>query len=360
MGGKVDKISLALLSDMENGNIPANTRLPSEHELCARFNVSRNTVRKAIELLAARGNVILNKNRGTFATSKPLGKSSLSTISVMLPGGFEFKKDIQDMIFHKDYASGIFIQDSFKWDASSEEKFLRQVLDQRHLALLAFCTPLSNTNEKTIEELAGAGIRVVHMEYYNTSLPKGSCCVPDYLRAGREAAQHLMQSGYGNLYFCGYQTEAPSEFLLSQGFFETMSEYGRGIAEKMDLLTAVRDSNYFHIKDYGSNPHIEEDPKAFFGKLGQRPGIFCGTKTRAAKLLRILKENNIRVPEDVGVIAAEMLYEYKESDRSMDYVYFDRLDMFKTAIDEVTKFHFKEIRELGIPHIRINGTSRPQ
>ncbi len=360
MGTKADKISMELLSDIENGKIPINTRLPTEYELCDRFNASRNTVRKAIEWLAAEGNVKLKKNCGAVAASKPKDKSWLNTISVMLPGKFEFVKNIQDMIFHKDYATGMFFQDAFNWDTVNEEKFLRQVLNQRHRSLLAFCTPHKNSaNEKILDELVKAGIRVVHIDFYNASLPKGNYCVPDYVRAGRTAATHLMLSGYEKLYYCGYESPAsPPELLLSKGFFETLSDLGRGDSEKRDLFTVKDGANYFQLREYGHSPQLEDDPEKFIKKLGPKSGVFCGTKTRALKLLGLLKENNIRVPEDVGVIGAEMLYEYQEEDRKIDYVSFDRMDMFKSVIDEVTKFHFKEMHVLNAPQVIINGTSK--
>ncbi len=360
MGTKADKISMELLSDIQDGRIPLNSRLPTEHELCERFNASRNTVRKAIEWLASEGNVKMKKNCGAFAAAKPKDRSWLNTISVMLPGKFEFMKDIQDMIFRKDFASGIFFQDAFNWDTANEEKFLRQVLNQRHRALLAFCTPLNNSNEKTLDELIKAGIRVVHMDYYSTSLPKGNYYVPDYVRAGRAAATHLMLSGYRKLYFCGYESSAPSEALLSKGFFETLSDLGRGTAEKRDLSTSDDGANYFQLREYGHNTQIEDNPAQFIKKLGPKCGIFCGTKARAAKLLGILKTNKVRVPDDIGVIGVEMLHEYQEDDRSVDYFTFDRMNMFQTAVDEVTNFHFKELHELSAPQMISNGTSKTQ
>lgn len=359
MGAKADKISMELLSDIQNGKIPLNTRLPTEYELCERFKVSRNTVRKAVEWLAAEGNVKLKKNCGAVVVSNPKDKSWLNTISVMLPGKFEFVKNIQDMIFQKDYATGMFFQDAFEWDTASEEKFLRQVLNQRHRALLAFCTPLdNNANEKILDELVKEGIRVVHMDFYSASMPKGNYCLPDYVRAGRTAATHLMLAGYEKLYFCGYETTAPSEMLLLKGFLETLSDMGRGIVDKRDLFTYSDHANYFQLREYGHSLQIENNPAEFISKLGLKSGIFCGTKMRAAKLVGLLKDNNIRVPEDIGVIGAEMLHECKEDDRKVDHISFGRMKMFQSVIDEVTKFHFDDIHELNAPQMISNGTSK--
>jgi GntR family transcriptional regulator len=43
-------------------------RIPSEHALCARFRVSRPTVRQALDVLVQEGRVYRHAGRGTFAT----------------------------------------------------------------------------------------------------------------------------------------------------------------------------------------------------------------------------------------------------------------------------------------------------
>jgi GntR family transcriptional regulator, transcriptional repressor for pyruvate dehydrogenase complex len=44
----------------------AGDRLPSEHELCDQFQVSRTAVREALRTLSARGLVVIEKGRGNF------------------------------------------------------------------------------------------------------------------------------------------------------------------------------------------------------------------------------------------------------------------------------------------------------
>src|SRR5919106_769022 len=44
-------------------------RIPSEHTLCARFRVSRPTVRQALDVLVQEGRLYRHAGRGTFATA---------------------------------------------------------------------------------------------------------------------------------------------------------------------------------------------------------------------------------------------------------------------------------------------------
>jgi GntR family transcriptional regulator len=52
---------------LESGQIDANSRLPSENELCKEFGLSRATVRQALQMLESRGVVHRVAGRGVYA-----------------------------------------------------------------------------------------------------------------------------------------------------------------------------------------------------------------------------------------------------------------------------------------------------
>ncbi|MEM9141147.1 MAG: GntR family transcriptional regulator, partial [Pseudomonadota bacterium] len=54
-GGKARLVYLSLREEMSNGSLPAGSRLPGENRLAQNFDVSRVTVRKALEALALHG-----------------------------------------------------------------------------------------------------------------------------------------------------------------------------------------------------------------------------------------------------------------------------------------------------------------
>ncbi len=55
-------------------------RIPSEHELCARFRVSRPTIRQALDVLVQEGLLYRHAGRGTFSTPTPGGDRKLRVI----------------------------------------------------------------------------------------------------------------------------------------------------------------------------------------------------------------------------------------------------------------------------------------
>src|SRR5919201_3516425 len=55
-------------------------RIASEHELCAKFKVSRPTVRQALDVLVQEGLLYRKAGRGTFSTPTPGGDRKLRMI----------------------------------------------------------------------------------------------------------------------------------------------------------------------------------------------------------------------------------------------------------------------------------------
>ena len=62
------QLEAQIATDIASGDFPVGGQLPTEDELIKRFNVSRTTVRKAIQNLAGRGLVEIRRGTGTFVT----------------------------------------------------------------------------------------------------------------------------------------------------------------------------------------------------------------------------------------------------------------------------------------------------
>lgn len=61
------------------GEFPPGSKLPNEEALCARFLVSRITLREAVRGLIEDGYVIRRQGAGTFVTSGPALRNSLDS-----------------------------------------------------------------------------------------------------------------------------------------------------------------------------------------------------------------------------------------------------------------------------------------
>jgi GntR family transcriptional regulator, transcriptional repressor for pyruvate dehydrogenase complex len=70
MHGRVEAVMRQLEVALLDGSFPANARLPSERVLAEQYEVSRNTVREAIQRLAARGLVRSRPGAGVFVSDQ--------------------------------------------------------------------------------------------------------------------------------------------------------------------------------------------------------------------------------------------------------------------------------------------------
>ena len=69
----------AIIKLIDDGEYKPGTRIPTEKELCDRFNVSRVTIRMALEPLAEQGILQRRTGKGTFVAEKKLSRT-LSTV----------------------------------------------------------------------------------------------------------------------------------------------------------------------------------------------------------------------------------------------------------------------------------------
>lgn len=68
---------------IRSGTLSFGARLPSEHELCLQFNVSRTAVREALRMLSARGLLSIIKGKGIFVRS-PSAETVTDPLSLFL------------------------------------------------------------------------------------------------------------------------------------------------------------------------------------------------------------------------------------------------------------------------------------
>jgi GntR family transcriptional regulator, transcriptional repressor for pyruvate dehydrogenase complex len=69
-GGRVADVMRKLEQALLDGSLPANARLPAERVLAERYDVSRNTIREAIQRLSARGLVRSRPGAGVYVTDQ--------------------------------------------------------------------------------------------------------------------------------------------------------------------------------------------------------------------------------------------------------------------------------------------------
>jgi DNA-binding GntR family transcriptional regulator len=74
-----DVVRTELRSAITTGEFPAGSKLPNEEQLCERFDVSRITLREAVQGLVQEGYLVRRQGSGTYVTRRPSLHNSLDT-----------------------------------------------------------------------------------------------------------------------------------------------------------------------------------------------------------------------------------------------------------------------------------------
>ncbi|WP_096186986.1 GntR family transcriptional regulator [Evansella halocellulosilytica] len=69
----------SLIDDIQNGTYPVQSQLPTEADLCRRFDVSRTTIRNALQQLVNEGYIERTQGKGTFVSNQRVKQTLSST-----------------------------------------------------------------------------------------------------------------------------------------------------------------------------------------------------------------------------------------------------------------------------------------
>ena len=61
----------SLIKMIREENYESGSKLPTEKDLCGRFNVGRNTIREALKILASKNIITIRRGSGSFITETP-------------------------------------------------------------------------------------------------------------------------------------------------------------------------------------------------------------------------------------------------------------------------------------------------
>lgn len=137
------KIKERLLEDIKDK--PVSTPIDSERELAVKFDVSRMTVRKAVNELVSEGYLYRNKNRGTFVADHSLHKKNTAVDSFLRQENADYKLIYFNVRAEPEYAAFFSI-------------------DQDDLMICAVRLMMEDGHPVTIEEIYYPYARVHTME----------------------------------------------------------------------------------------------------------------------------------------------------------------------------------------------------
>ena len=287
-----------LLAEIHRGEYRSGDRLPSEIELCKRFQASRITVAKAINSLQHEGLVVRRPGSGSYVQLAAPVTSYQFGLLIPELGSTEIFEPICQGIMRSPQAKS----HSLIWghtspkSASKEEAALslcRQFIEQKvsgvFFAPLEFVDEKDSINHQLVAELRQACIPIVLLDrcYYTYPMRSNLDRVGiDNHRASYVVTQHLWNQGARRIVFVARRRSASTMVDRVSGYQFALSECGSQFPAR---------ALYGDVEDLEFLRELVEDVEP--------DGVVCGNDLTAAHLMRALIGMGVRVPEQIRLVS---------------------------------------------------------
>ena len=184
------------------------------------------------------------------------------------------------------------------------------LLDQR----MDGCLILSRVHEAMLPLLKRGKLPATLVNAFpNHNLP---CVIADDLQGARESAQHLLSLGHKNIvFFLSHQPPHYSIAQRQQGYTEVLTEAGLGE----------------HVHVFGGSP---EEFVSWLKQASPRPtAVMAFTHFLAVKLLQVLWDGGLRVPDDLSVTTFSNAYPVEDTIPPLTAVALPTVEMGRTAAE---------------------------
>lgn len=294
-----------LLKDLIEEKEGDSFRLPTEAALCQKYDVSRQTVRKALSVLEQEHLIEKRRGSGTYATGLS-GRAEKDSVAILLTSDTEYiypalLADIRSTLQTAGFSSTVYVTDD---QISKEREILQHLLENPVRGILSegcktsFPTPNHDLYEHLTER--GTSVLFFHGSYAN---------LPDF--------PSVKDDNYGGGYYLGKYLASLGHKKIA-GIFKT--DAVQGTERCFGLFSALRDENlpfceesicYFNTAQLAALQQKQDTGflSEFVSKqLKDATAIVCYNDEIAYWLIKELTYKNLRIPEDISIVCFDNSY----------------------------------------------------
>ena len=297
MQHKYQAVADVLRAAIQSGLYEDTMLLPTEQALCLQFQVSRQTVRQALSVLASEG--LIERRQGSGSHILDQGSPRRRTVAVVITyiNNYIFPsilREIETVLSANNAAPTLF---STQNQVSAERRILQSLLEGTHpdgILVEGSKTGLPNPNLDLYQKLIDAGIPLVFMHGDYRRLPGSLSVLDDNYGGGRQLVEYLHRKGHKSIAGI-FKNDDIQGLQRYSGYADTLRNLGLPLEDKqvywynteskMDLLGA--DDSWTSVD------RVIKDCTA----------VVCYNDEIASRLVTYLLKKGVRIPKDIAVVS---------------------------------------------------------
>ena len=280
-------------------------RLPTEQELCRRYQVSRQTVRQSLSLLEQEGLITKKHGSGSYLTGRS-SDSGKNVIGILISDDSDYLypsllHDLRTTLAQNGFSSEVFVTGN---RICREREILEELFRHPLRGVIAEgCkSALPNPNQELYHRLIKKGCTVLFLHGAFPSLHGALCLKDDNLAGSRLLVSHLRSQGHtaiGGI----FRSDSLSGTERCQGFLEAMYAAKLPVPDERILWYQTADlDRMLRMKDAR---FLREGISA---SLSSCTAVLCQDDRIAYYLIQELQEAGCTLPDDLAVTAFHNTY----------------------------------------------------
>lgn len=272
-------------------------RIPTENELSRDYNVSRHTVRKALELLEREGKLEKKQGIGTFYCGNNQKKSgNIGFVSISLHDYIfaDILHGVDDRLHQNGYQ---IILGNSKDDQKRETEILKTFLQKNVEGLIIEPAKSAKAypNIPLLKKFIDRNIPVVLLDSKVDGNKFNSITIDDF-KGGYLATEHLIDMGHKRIAIIYKAVHKPALDRL-KGYKKAMKVKGLTVNDR--FITPYYNSEFENVTGFA------EEIKSIINGLvefEQPTAIFCFNDQIAVLVNELLQAKGLNVPEDISLV----------------------------------------------------------
>jgi len=299
MTPKYQTVADTLRQEIADGIYSETQPLPTEHLLCRRFDMSRQTVRKALSVLENERLIIRRQGSGSYlrgaAEPKPLLNCTVAIVTTYI-NDYIFPSLLQGMeaVLTASGCAPLLFATQNK--VVTERKVLQMLLTIKDLSgvlVEGSKTALPSPNLDLYQKLIDKGVPLVFLNGVYPEMSHIPSVLADDYGGGKMLAEYLYRKGHQNIAGI-FKSDDIQGFRRYSGCIETMRNLGLPIEDGQFFWynTEVRTST---LSERGITRILE--------RLTNCSAIVCYNDEVAIQIISVLQRRQLNIPEDMTVVS---------------------------------------------------------